>query len=93
MKSNSTLHILNKAPEHPRHKTCTQALTPSDTLVLIENGVLSVAGNHLDAPCKLYVLKADTDARGLEAASEAITTINYDELVQLTTKHAKIISW
>ena len=93
MKGNSTLHILNKTPEHPRYKTCIQALTPSDTLVLIENGVLSVAGNHRDAPCKLYALKADMDARGLEAASEVINTINYDELVQLTTNHAKIISW
>ena len=93
MTSNSTLHILNKAPEHPRYQACIHALAPSDTLVLIENGVLSAAGNQLHAPCTLYALKADIDARALEAACENLNTIDYDELVQLTATHPKIISW
>ena len=93
MTDNSTLHILNKSPEHPRHKTCMQALAPSDTLVLIENGVLSVAGNQLNAPCTFYALKPDVEARALVTAYQDVNTIDYDELVQLTTKHSKIISW
>mgnify|MGYP001262580649 CR=1 FL=1 len=93
MTGNSTLHLLNKAPEHPRYQTCINALSPSDTLVLIENGVLSAAGNRLHPPCKIYALKADIDARALEAACNNLNTIDYDELVQLTATHSKIISW
>ncbi|WP_323750898.1 sulfurtransferase complex subunit TusB [Marinobacter sp.] len=91
--SRATLHILNKAPEHPRHVACLHALAPADTLVLIENGVLSAAGTQLSLPCQLYALKADIEARALESAVGDIETIDYSELVQLTEKHEKIISW
>ncbi|MBJ6137804.1 sulfurtransferase complex subunit TusB [Marinobacter litoralis] len=93
MNPHPTLHILNKTPEHPRYELCMQALLPSDTLVLIENGVLSIAGAQLNAPCKLYGLKADIAARALDTLYDSSNTVDFEGLVQLTQKHEKVISW
>ncbi|WP_372965124.1 sulfurtransferase complex subunit TusB [Marinobacter sp.] len=89
--NSGTLHILNKAPEHPRFAACLEALSPSDTLVLIENAVLACASVPL--PDQSLALTADIKARGLTASCEGIQTIGYGDLVQLTETHTKIISW
>ena len=87
-----TLHILNKAPEHARFSTCLEALLPNDLLILSENAVLALARQNVTLPENCFALAPDLAARGLGSAFGE-QAIGYQDLVQLTEKHPRIISW
>ncbi|MGM0952255.1 MAG: sulfurtransferase complex subunit TusB [Pseudomonadota bacterium] len=88
----TTLHILNKAPEHPRFEACMNALCPEDILVLSESAVLALADQNAAIPENSLALAPDLAARGLEADFEK-QAISYQDLVRLTEEHPRIISW
>ncbi|XKH00775.1 sulfurtransferase complex subunit TusB [Marinobacter nauticus] len=88
----STLHILNKAPEHPRFEACLGALSPGDILVLSENAVLALPARQPGLPEGTLAVAADLAARSLEDGF-AGQAIGYAELVRLTEQHSRIISW
>jgi tRNA 2-thiouridine synthesizing protein B len=95
-----TLHILNKMAEHPRAVQCLSTLATADTVLLIENAVLSAPEITTAAPCPVFMLAADARARGLAAKSgvdtEATGTapqIGYEQMVQLSALATRIISW
>ena len=90
--ANPTLHILNKPPGHPRFETCLQAIQDCDQLVLTENAVLALADRSVTLPAACKAMKADVDARALDEQART-ATIDYAELVRLTAKHSRIISW
>ncbi|GGC71920.1 sulfurtransferase complex subunit TusB [Marinobacter halophilus] len=88
-----TLHILNKAPDHPRFMTCLSSLSDQDTLVLIENAVLALSDADTALPRHTVALEADTEARGLSATVTGAQQISHAQLVELTEHHSRIISW
>ncbi|MCL1488723.1 hypothetical protein MIH18_00655 [Marinobacter sp. M3C] len=95
-----TLHILNKTAEHPRAAQCLATLDISDTVLLIENAVLSAPEVAAVAPCPVFMLAADARARGLVPKSGAGTEatgatpqIGYEQMVQLSALATRIISW
>lgn len=95
-----TLHILNKTAEHPRAAQCLATLAISDTVLLIENAVLSAPEVAAVAPCPVLMLAADARARGLVPKSGAGTEatgatpqIGYEQMVQLSALATRIISW
>lgn len=88
-----TLHILNKAPGHPRFFACLAALSDQDTLVLIEDAVLALPDTDTALPERTVALEPDLDARGLSGAAGTDQTISHQQLVQLTEQHPRIISW
>ena len=95
-----TLHILNKTAEHPRAAQCLATLATADTVLLIENAVLSASEVATAAPCPVFMLAADTRARGLAAksvagteAARAAPQIGYEQMVQLSALATRIISW
>jgi tRNA 2-thiouridine synthesizing protein B len=103
-RSQPTLHFLNKPPGHGRFAACLERLTPGDSLVLLEDGVLGLCHPLLrqQAPLglALYVLKGDAEARGLlRAASDGVEgdpekrCCDMAKLVELTEVHTRIINW
>lgn len=87
-----TLHILNKAPGHPRFEACLQSLSEADLLVLTESGVLALADHSVALPGACRAVKADLQARALGDQTRA-QAIDYADLVRLTTDYSRIISW
>ena len=83
------LHILNKAPGHPRFSACLAALQPGDSLLLIEDGVLACADARTRWPeqVQLMALEADLEARGI-APMIGISTTDYSHWVTLTMELA-----
>ncbi|KPQ30134.1 MAG: protein of unknown function involved in oxidation of intracellular sulfur [Marinobacter excellens HL-55] len=88
-----TLHILNKAPGHPRFVACLAAMSNQDTLILIENAVLALPDTDTVLPRQTLALEPDLEARGLSGTAEPGQQISHQQLVQLTEQHPRIISW
>lgn len=89
------LHLLNKAPGHPRFSACLAALAPGDRLVLIEDAVIAAGSPETSWPAGTCVSLPDLQARGLEPGhpGRGLTGIRYEELASLTAHHEKIVSW
>lgn len=88
-----TLHIINKAPDHPRFSACLQSLAGDDTLVLIENAVAALVYENLALP-PCYALHQDVNARALSQSSMPdVKIIDYAGLVALTETHQRIVNW
>lgn len=88
-----SLHLINKAPEHPRFALALGTAASGDPVVLMADAVLALARPE-PLPANLHVLEADALARGL--APELIArarAIGYPELVALTESTSRIISW
>ncbi|MBI42750.1 sulfurtransferase complex subunit TusB [Marinobacter lutaoensis] len=89
-----TLHIVNKAPDHPRFRRCLAMLAPGDTLLLIEDAVLATGLKALAADVPCLALAPDLRARGLEVSTgQRIETTDYAGMVALTAKARRVISW
>jgi len=90
----TTLHIVNKPPHHSRFERCLEVLGDDDKLLLIESAVLAVSVPNLLPAGRVNALKADLEARGLDAVmGGGITAVDYDEMVALTAESAQIIHW
>ncbi|WP_083260285.1 sulfurtransferase complex subunit TusB [Marinobacter sp. X15-166B] len=89
----TTLHILNKSPDHPRFALCLAAVTGEDQLLLTENAVLALADTTLTLPARVAALAADMDARGLTGNGLSRYGVGFDHMVRLTTQASRIISW
>lgn len=86
-----TLHILNKAPDHPRFALCLAAQADSDTLLLIEDAVIALSDQQISLPASTHALQADAKARGIGAAADH--QVDYAGFVALTEEHTRIINW
>lgn len=91
--STQTLHILNKAPDHPRFSACLAARRSGDTLLLVENAVLALAMPELRLPPGTHALSPDMQARAIDLPDSATKAIGYDDMVALTADSEKVISW
>lgn len=90
---NTTLHIINKAPEHPRFRHCLASVQQGDTLLLIEDAVLALVDREKQLPTVSYGLEADANARAVANRVPADQLVNYAGFVQLTANHSRIINW
>lgn len=91
-----TLHILNTSPSDTQtFRSCSDALTEQDTLLLIENAVYWLLPQHRQAlarlPAQVLVLAPDRAARGVEAGT--VSEVDDAGFVELTLKHERVVSW
>lgn len=93
MTSIQTLHILNKRPGHPGFNSCLSSMESQDALLLTENGVLALADKGFTLEGSVYAVSADLLARAIPEAGTIAQAIDYDEMVALTTRANRVISW
>lgn len=91
MTGSPTLHILNKAPGHPRFEACLSVFAADDLLLLMENAVIALADKNSSLPACVCALSADCQARGI--ATRGVELVDYAGMVQLTDRFPRIISW
>lgn len=94
----SCLHLLNKSPTSGLLDELRKALSPGDSLLLLEDGVyfLNRPEELADLPAELslHFLAEDLQARGLTAPlPKNATVVDYDGFVTLCTSHDKTTSW
>ncbi|WP_370232192.1 sulfurtransferase complex subunit TusB [Marinobacter nauticus] len=90
---NTTLHIINKAPEHARFRHCLASVQQGDTLLLIEDAVLALLDRERQLPGASYGLDTDANARAVANRVPAEQLVDYAGFVQLTVNHSRIINW
>lgn len=88
-----TLHILNKLPGHPAFESCLYSVTSQDALLLTENGVTALAYKGVALEGHVYALSADLQARAITTDGTRANEIDYDEMVSLTARADRVISW
>lgn len=94
------LHTLSISPWYADMAAMLRLMSEGDDLLLMADGVLAAVENsHFieilrAAPISLYVLKEDTQARGLcaQISSDAIM-VSYTDFVRLTVKHPAQVAW
>lgn len=87
------LHMINKAPDHPRFLQCLQALAAADTLLLTESAVLALADSAFAPPCPWFALATDVEARGLTATASQQRLLDTPGWVQMTVDHEQMMNW
>jgi tRNA 2-thiouridine synthesizing protein B len=90
---NTTLHIINKAPEHARFRHCLASVQQGDTLLLVEDAVLALLDRERQLPGASYGLETDANARAVANRVPAEQLVDYAGFVQLTVNHSRIINW
>ena len=90
---NTTLHIINKAPEHARFRHCLASVQQGDTLLLIEDAVLALLDRERQLPGASYGLETDANARAVANRVPGEQLVDYAGFVQLTVNHSRIINW
>ena len=96
-----TLHLLNKSPQiMSLYSNMLASLSDNDSILLIEDGVYGSLEAHtkifkgLPGTVRLFVLKADTETRGLsERISALFEVIDDNQFVELTCQNEKVVSW
>lgn len=94
------LHTLNKPASYVElSRQLSEALTQQDSVLLIEDGVyhlLSLGQSDNDWPHiakQVYALKDDALSRGVAIDNPAIKFVSYQEFVELSAQHNKVVSW
>lgn len=90
---NPSLHLLNKAPSHPRFRSCLDAMAPGDQLLLLENAVIALADDAVVLPPGTLALAQDCEARGLSDEVGASLLVDMPGMVNLTDQFSNIVSW
>lgn len=91
------LHTLNQPPGAALD-SCLRGIGSDDCLLLLEDGVYAgcagLAGEILEAGCKLYVLEPDAAARGLlHRLDPSVELIDYAGFVELAAECNAVHSW
>ncbi|MEE9342184.1 MAG: sulfurtransferase complex subunit TusB [Gammaproteobacteria bacterium] len=96
----SILHVVNKTPyERSSLATATGMMKDSDTLLLIEDGVLGAIKAGTSASLlsghKVSVLGPDLAARGISAdkLADNVDIVDYAGFVDLVEANDKVQSW
>ena len=101
----STLHTLNKtAQDYALNLRLSQTISDNDEVILIEDGVyqcltlFTTQNTEHDSAWpilskSIYALKDDALARGIPMTTEGIIFVSYEEFVQFSLSHKKVISW
>lgn len=93
----STLHTLNKSPSHKTlFEQLIEASEAGDAILLIEDGVYYCMQSTLNRRLQdmpVYALKDDLLARGIPDEESDTILASYEDFVELTTQHDKVINW
>ena len=96
-KVGTTLHVLNKSPEHARARACLEQLDDGDGLLLIENAVMMLTRedwlNHLPDGVALSALEPDMAMRGVTVSADGITVTDYGGFVRMVCQWPRTIHW
>ncbi len=92
------LHKISSSPfDHLALQHCLQRMHDTDGLLLTQDAVYAVMHQTLYSKLvelhSMYVLKEDAEARGVQVKSDNIQLIGYAELVELSLKYDKVMSW
>lgn len=93
------LHTLNRSPAESRvYHQAMVAMGSEDRLLLIEDGVQgalpSMIRHFEEISGRLYALREDLEARGLEGRCAAeVQVVDTDGFVTLTEEAEKTVSW
>lgn len=92
------LHKLCTSPfNHLALKQCLLRMHSSDGLLLTQDAVYAVMDETLISKLSeldsVYVLKEDTQARGVQVASNNIQLISYTDFVELSLQYDNVMSW
>lgn len=88
------LHLLLSG-EESAWRDCLRSCVATDTVVLLDAGVMGLARSQLDFPCTLLALEADVCARLGTAPGtyEEVRRINDEALIRLIEEHPHCLSW
>lgn len=98
----SMLHTVNKSPfERNNLDSCLTHAAKGDAILLIEDAVVAAApGTSLAARMadatqqfKVYALGPDLQARGITAAIDGITIVDYAGFVDLAAENKAVHAW
>ena len=97
----AVLHLVSRAPGESRVlEQCLARLGKGDALLLLQNGVYAAAPaaaalREAARSHEVYLLAPDAEARGLtpQALMEAARLLDDEGFVELTLRHARILSW
>ena len=92
------LHMLNKAPDHPRYRQCLAALEAGDVLVLMESGVLALTDGapFASAPddVQVYAIAGDLAVYSrMRVLKTGVGTIDYQGFTELVCRIGSPLSW
>jgi tRNA 2-thiouridine synthesizing protein B len=88
------LFIINKSPFASRSfESCVNIAGTNDVILFIEDGVYAVASNEVHQAqqkgIKLYALKADLEARGVQTT---LPVVDYEGFVDLVEENT-VVTW
>jgi tRNA 2-thiouridine synthesizing protein B len=100
----STLHTVNKSPfERSAFISALNHLSPGDTLLMIEDGVVgarkasafSALLENAAKNCAVYALGPDLAARGMGESDviAGVKLVDYGGFVDLVTRHNRTQAW
>lgn len=98
------LHTINESPDTGSQLlACVSRALPDSAIILYEDGVYAALDKIAKRPnielqkldCKLYAVREDCEARGLQQAAlyEKIKLIDYPEFVELVTTYDVVQAW
>ncbi|HZL82439.1 MAG TPA: sulfurtransferase complex subunit TusB [Candidatus Deferrimicrobium sp.] len=90
------LIVVKKSPENGISNRLLKVALPSDTILLVQDGVLFAMDKDLESKVtqgvKLVALKEDFLARGFSEADSSIPLVDYNGWVELLEQNDKVIS-
>lgn len=94
----SSLHTIARSPASNLLSSCTPLLSRNDALLFLEDGVIYASRSdlltNLEGKHKLFALKEDVTARGLQNKISAnVELISIRKFVQLCCDHDKVVNW
>jgi len=94
----STLHTIARAPRSDLLSSCLELCGKKDAILFIEDGVYYCLAaeqlTQLPEACKLFALREDMTARGLQAKSPArVELVSTRTFVELCCQYDKVVNW
>ncbi|MCG9731028.1 sulfurtransferase complex subunit TusB [Shewanella sp. Isolate13] len=89
-------HIQNSVEQSGALSTCLRYITNNDSILLSGNGInclLKAEWRAKLADLNVVVLQEDVNARGLQDYLKDVKQVSYNEFVELSLEHEKVISW
>jgi len=90
MQTHATLHIFSKPISQAQYQELQNLKNESDSVLFTRDACYSLLAPYIDLDT-VIALEADCEARGIN--NKAISTISYEQWVELTLEHKNTLSW
>lgn len=89
------LHVLNKAPDHPRFNRCLETMSDGDRLILMESGLFALTPERVDPRLKTRQIAAlAPDAEDLSTHPDIdVSVLDYGDFIALICEHGSPVMW